>query len=108
MIDLPSHPTIKGTIVALLGADDNGIPLEIIVREDRSGGLSISDMPGTHSPRMATRVSPRVKQLFAEKAATEGETPSRVMRRLVEEYVGVQSSSRATRRPRRPSRGSAA
>ena len=40
-IDLPSHPTIKGTIVALLGADDNGIPLEIIAREDRSGGLSI-------------------------------------------------------------------
>jgi hypothetical protein len=74
----------------------------------RPGRPSISDIPGTHSPRMATRVSPRVKQLFAEKAATEGENPSRVMRRLVEEYVGVQSSGRATRRPRRPSRGSAA
>jgi len=74
----------------------------------RPGRPSISDMPGTHSPRMATRVSPRVKQLFAEKAATEGETSSRVMRRLVEEYVGVESSSRATRRPRRPSTGSAA
>ena len=62
----------------------------------RPGRPSISDTPGTLSPRMETRVSPHVKQLFAEKAAAEGETPSRVMRRLLEEYVGVRSSRRAT------------
>jgi hypothetical protein len=62
----------------------------------RPGRPSISNAPGVHSPRVATRVSARVKQLLIEKAASQGETPSSVIRRLVEEYVGVRSSDRSS------------
>jgi hypothetical protein len=61
----------------------------------RPGRPSISFAPGTHSPRMATRVSAKVKQLFIERAAAEGRTPGEVMRRLIEEYAGAQSSDPA-------------
>lgn len=70
----------------------------------RPGRPSISDIPGRHSPRMSTRVSPRVREAVLARAATEGRTPSQVMRSLLEGYAGL-PRTRPRPVPRAPRRG---
>lgn len=61
----------------------------------RPGRPSISDLPGEHSPRLETRVSPTVKRLFVAKAAAQGLTPSQLMRLLVYQSLGASSGRRS-------------
>lgn len=53
----------------------------------RPGRPSVSSVPGMHSPRMATRVSPVVRDRVLARAASEGKTPSQAMRQLLEGYA---------------------
>lgn len=55
----------------------------------RPGRPSISSLshPGQHSPSLAARVSPDVRDQFVARAASEGRTPSQVMRELVAGYA---------------------
>ena len=55
----------------------------------RPGRPSISNIPGHHSPRMSTRVSPRLRDAVLARAASEGRTPSQIMRTLLEVYAGL-------------------
>jgi hypothetical protein len=41
VFDVPAHPTIEGVMVLFLGPDPRGVPLEVMARQDDTGGLTI-------------------------------------------------------------------
>lgn len=56
----------------------------------RPGRPRLDKRATEHSPRIAVRVPESLHRRVARRATAEGETVSRVVRRLLEEYVGVE------------------